>query len=283
MTHLGVVGGGTMGAGIAEVAARAGDEVLVLERDQDAADAARARIEKSLARGTKAGKITEEQATESLARLRTTTSIADFGDRELVIEALPEIESLKVGFFAELDQVTAADAILATNTSSIPIIRVAKNVADPSRVVGVHFFNPVPVMPLVEIIASLASSTEAIDTVTTYARDHLGKRTIQAGDRGGFVVNALLIPYLVSAIRMYESGYATKEDIDAGMINGCAHPMGPLTLSDTVGLDVVLDVAESLYQEFREPHLAPPPLLQRMVDAGYLGKKAGKGFYDYSK
>ncbi|MGC4963467.1 3-hydroxybutyryl-CoA dehydrogenase [Gordonia sp. DT101] len=283
MTHLGVVGGGTMGAGIAEVAARAGDEVLVLERDQDAADAARARIEKSLARGAKAGKITEEQATESLARLRTTTSIADFGDRELVIEALPEIESLKVGFFAELDQVTAADAILATNTSSIPIIRVAKNVADPSRVVGVHFFNPVPVMPLVEIIASLASSTEAIDTVTTYARDHLGKRTIQAGDRGGFVVNALLIPYLVSAIRMYESGYATKEDIDAGMINGCAHPMGPLTLSDTVGLDVVLDVAESLYQEFREPHLAPPPLLQRMVDAGYLGKKAGKGFYDYSK
>ncbi|MGC5258966.1 3-hydroxybutyryl-CoA dehydrogenase [Gordonia sp. DT218] len=283
MTHLGVVGGGTMGAGIAEVAARAGDEVLVLERDQDAADAARARIEKSLARGAKAGKITEEQATESLARLRTTRSIADFGDRELVIEALPEIESLKVGFFAELDQVTAADAILATNTSSIPIIRVAKNVADPSRVVGVHFFNPVPVMPLVEIIASLASSTEAIDTVTTYARDHLGKRTIQAGDRGGFVVNALLIPYLVSAIRMYESGYATKEDIDAGMINGCAHPMGPLTLSDTVGLDVVLDVAESLYQEFREPHLAPPPLLQRMVDAGYLGKKAGKGFYDYSK
>ncbi|MBD1322177.1 MULTISPECIES: 3-hydroxybutyryl-CoA dehydrogenase [Gordonia] len=283
MTHLGVVGGGTMGAGIAEVAARAGDEVLVLERDQDAADAARARIEKSLARGAKAGKITEEQATESLARLRTTTSIADFGDRELVIEALPEIESLKVDFFSELDQVTAADAILATNTSSIPIIRVAKNVADPSRVVGVHFFNPVPVMPLVEIIASLASSTEAIDTVTTYARDHLGKRTIQAGDRGGFVVNALLIPYLVSAIRMYESGYATKEDIDAGMINGCAHPMGPLTLSDTVGLDVVLDVAESLYQEFREPHLAPPPLLQRMVDAGYLGKKAGKGFYDYSK
>ncbi|NED63958.1 NAD(P)-binding domain-containing protein, partial [Streptomyces sp. SID10244] len=152
---LGVVGGGTMGAGIAEVAARAGDEVLVLERDQDAADAARARIEKSLARGAKAGKITEEQATESLARLRTTTSIADFGDRELVIEALPEIESLKVDFFSELDQVTAADAILATNTSSIPIIRVAKNVADPSRVVGVHFFNPVPVMPLVEIIASL--------------------------------------------------------------------------------------------------------------------------------
>ncbi|MYR05534.1 3-hydroxybutyryl-CoA dehydrogenase [Gordonia sp. SID5947] len=283
MTHLGVVGGGTMGAGIAEVAARAGDEVLVLERDQDAADAARVRVEKSLARGAKAGKITDQEAADSLARLRTTTSVGDFSDRELVIEALPEIESLKVDFFAQLDQVTAADAILATNTSSIPIIRVAKNVADPSRVVGVHFFNPVPVMPLVEIIASLASSTAAIETVTAYARDHLGKRTIQAGDRGGFVVNALLIPYLVSAIKMYESGYATKEDIDAGMINGCAHPMGPLTLSDTVGLDVVLDVAESLYQEFREPHLAPPPLLQRMVDAGYLGKKTGKGFYDYSK
>ncbi|MEE3850213.1 3-hydroxybutyryl-CoA dehydrogenase [Gordonia sp. LSe1-13] len=283
MTQLGVVGGGTMGAGIAEIAIRAGDDVLVLERDDAAADAARQRIEKSLARGVSKAKITEDDAQQALSRLRLTTAVKDFGDRELVIEALPEIESLKVGFFAELDKVTAPEAILATNTSSIPIIRVAKDVADPSRVVGVHFFNPVPVMPLVEIIASLASSPEAIETVTTYARDHLGKKTIQAGDRGGFVVNALLIPYLVSAIRMFESGYATKEDIDTGMINGCAHPMGPLTLSDTVGLDVVLDVAESLYQEFREPHLAPPPLLQRMVEAGYLGKKTGKGFYDYAK
>ncbi|GAB90853.1 3-hydroxybutyryl-CoA dehydrogenase [Gordonia rhizosphera] len=283
MTHLGVVGGGTMGAGIAEVAARAGDDVLILERDQEAADAALARIEKSLGRAVKSGRLADDELTAAMARLQTTTSIADFGDRELVIEALPEIESLKVGFFAELDKVTRPDAILATNTSSIPIIRIAKNVADPSRVVGVHFFNPVPVMKLVEIISSLASSPEAIETVTAYARDHLGKKTIQAGDRGGFVVNALLIPYLVSAIRMYESGYATKEDIDAGMINGCAHPMGPLTLSDTIGLDVVLDVAESLYQEFREPHHAPPPLLQRMVDAGYLGRKTGKGFYDYSK
>ncbi|MGW0038506.1 3-hydroxybutyryl-CoA dehydrogenase [Gordonia sp. NPDC003376] len=282
MTQLGVVGGGTMGAGIAEIAIRAGDDVLVLERDQAAADGARARIEKSLGRGVSRGKISEDDAQQALSRLTLTTSIGDFADRELVIEALPEIESLKVGFFAELDKVTSPDAILATNTSSIPIIRIAKDVADPSRVVGVHFFNPVPVMPLVEIISSLASSPTAIEKVTEYARDHLGKRTIAAGDRGGFVVNALLIPYLVSAIRMYESGYASKEDIDAGMVNGCAHPMGPLTLSDTVGLDVVLDVAESLYQEFREPHLAPPPLLQRMVEAGYLGKKSGKGFYDYS-
>ncbi|MXP22063.1 3-hydroxybutyryl-CoA dehydrogenase [Gordonia sp. HNM0687] len=282
MTQLGVVGGGTMGAGIAEVAIRAGDDVLVLERDDAAADAARQRIDKSLARGVAKAKITEDDAQQGLDRLRVTTAIADFGDRELVIEALPEIESLKVGFFAELDKVTAPEAILATNTSSIPIIRVAKDVADPSRVVGVHFFNPVPVMPLVEIISSLASSPEAIETVTAYARDHLGKKTIQAGDRGGFVVNALLVPYLVSAIRMYESGYASKEDIDTGMINGCAHPMGPLTLTDTIGLDVILDVIESLYQEFREPHLAPPPLLRRMVEAGYLGKKSGKGFYDYS-
>ncbi|MDY6807691.1 MAG: 3-hydroxybutyryl-CoA dehydrogenase [Actinomycetota bacterium] len=282
MTQLGVVGGGTMGAGIAEVAIRAGDDVLVLERDDAAADAARQRIDKSLARGVAKAKITEDDAQQALDRLRVTTAIADFGDRELVIEALPEIESLKVGFFAELDKVTAPEAILATNTSSIPIIRVAKDVADPSRVVGVHFFNPVPVMPLVEIISSLASSPEAIETVTAYARDHLGKKTIQAGDRGGFVVNALLVPYLVSAIRMYESGYASKEDIDTGMINGCAHPMGPLTLTDTIGLDVILDVIESLYQEFREPHLAPPPLLRRMVEAGYLGKKSGKGFYDYS-
>ncbi|MCK5754388.1 MAG: 3-hydroxybutyryl-CoA dehydrogenase, partial [Mycobacterium sp.] len=277
MTQLGVVGGGTMGAGIAEVAIRAGDDVLVLERDDAAADAARARIDKSLARGVAKGKISEDDAQQALDRLRLTTAVKDFGDRELVIEALPEVESLKVGFFAELDKVTAPEAILATNTSSIPIIRVAKDVADPSRVVGVHFFNPVPVMPLVEIISSLASSSEAVETVTAYARDHLGKKTIQAGDRGGFVVNALLVPYLVSAIRMYESGYASKEDIDTGMINGCAHPMGPLTLTDTIGLDVILDVTESLYQEFREPHLAPPPLLQRMVEAGYLGKKSGKG------
>ncbi|MDL9935970.1 3-hydroxybutyryl-CoA dehydrogenase [Gordonia sp. ABSL1-1] len=281
MTQLGVVGGGTMGAGIAEVAIRAGDDVLVLERDQAAADGARGRIEKSIARGVAKSKLTEDEAQQALSRLTLTTSIADFGDRELVIEALPEVESLKIGFFAELDK-AAPNAILATNTSSIPIIRVAKDVADPSRVVGVHFFNPVPVMPLVEIISSLASSPAAVETVTTYARDHLGKHTIQVGDRGGFVVNALLIPYLVSAIRMFESGYATKEDIDAGMIKGCAHPMGPLTLCDTVGLDIVLDVSESLYQEFREPHLAPPPLLQRMVEAGYLGKKSGKGFYDYS-
>ncbi|MGV9858280.1 3-hydroxybutyryl-CoA dehydrogenase [Gordonia sp. NPDC003425] len=282
MTQLGVVGGGTMGAGIAEVAIRAGDDVLVLERDQAAADAARARIEKSLGRAVAKSKITDDDAQQALARLRLTTTIGDFGDRELVIEALPEIESLKIGFFAELDKVTAPEAILATNTSSLPIIRIAKDVADPSRVVGVHFFNPVPVMPLVEIISSLASSPQAIETVTAYARDHLGKHTIAAGDRGGFVVNALLIPYLVSAIRMYESGYATKEDIDAGMVKGCAHPMGPLTLCDQVGLDVVLDVSESLYQEFREPHFAPPPVLQRMVEAGYLGKKSGKGFYDYS-
>ncbi|QTI67227.1 3-hydroxybutyryl-CoA dehydrogenase [Gordonia polyisoprenivorans] len=282
MTQLGVVGGGTMGAGIAEIAIRAGDDVLVLERDDTAADAARARIEKSLGRGVSKGKISEDDATAALSRLTLTTSVGDFADRELVIEALPEVESLKVGFFAELDKVTAPEAILATNTSSIPIIRIAKDVADPSRVVGVHFFNPVPVMPLVEIISSLASSPQAIETVTVYARDHLGKRTIAAGDRGGFVVNALLVPYLVSAIRMYESGYASKEDIDAGMVNGCAHPMGPLTLSDTVGLDVILDVAESLYAEFREPHFAPPPLLSRMVEAGYLGKKSGKGFYDYA-
>ncbi len=283
MTLLGVVGGGTMGAGIAEVAARAGDDVIVLERDQEAAAAATARIEKSLARAVKSGKLSDDESAAALGRLRTSTSVSEFGDRELVIEALPEIESLKIGFFADLDKATSPEAILATNTSSIPIIRVAKDVADPSRVVGVHFFNPVPVMPLVEIISSLASSSHAVETVTAYARDHLGKRTIQAGDRGGFVVNALLIPYLVSAIRMCESGYATKEDIDAGMINGCAHPMGPLTLCDTVGLDVVLDVSESLYKEFGEPHLAAPPLLRRMVDAGFLGKKSGKGFYDYSR
>jgi 3-hydroxybutyryl-CoA dehydrogenase len=283
MTQLGVVGGGTMGAGIAEVAARAGDQVLILERDQETADAARARIAASLARGVKRGKLSESDADAALARLSTTTTVDDFSDRELVIEALPEIENLKVSFFADLDRVTPKETILATNTSSIPIIRVSKEVADPSRVVGVHFFNPVPVMPLVEIISSLATAPEAAQKVTDYVRDNLGKKPIQAGDRGGFVVNALLIPYLVSAIRMFESGYASKEDIDTGMVNGCAHSQGPLALCDTVGLDIVLDVSESLYDEFRESHYAPPPLLRRMVDAGYLGRKSGRGFYDYAK
>ncbi|MFE3280285.1 3-hydroxybutyryl-CoA dehydrogenase [Nocardia sp. NPDC059239] len=279
MYRIGVIGGGTMGAGIAEVAARAGGDVLVLERDTDTAYLARARIARSLTRAVEAGKLA--RADDAADRIAVTTSLDDFADRDLVIEAAPEIEELKIEFFTKLDAIVTPEAVLATNTSSIPVIRLAGATANPGRVVGVHFFNPVPVLPLVEIVATLKTDRAVLDKVTSYARDVLGKRTIESKDQAGFIVNALLIPYLLAAIRMAESGFASIADIDEGMTAGCAHPMGPLRLADTIGLDVTLAIAESLYQEFREPHYAPPPLLRRMVDAGYLGRKTGHGFYTY--
>ncbi|MFE3003480.1 3-hydroxybutyryl-CoA dehydrogenase [Nocardia sp. NPDC059246] len=281
MHRIGVIGGGTMGAGIAEVAARAGGEVLVLERDTDTAYLARARIARSLTRAVEAGKLDRDLADQAADRIALTTTIDDFADRELVIEAAPEIEALKTEFFTKLDTIVAPETILATNTSSIPVIRIANTTANPGRVVGVHFFNPVPVLPLVEIVATLKTDRAVVDTVTAYARDMLGKRTIESKDQAGFVVNALLIPFLCAAIRMAESGFASVADIDEGMVAGCAHPMGPLRLADTIGLDVTLAIAESLHAEFREPHYNPPPLLRRMVDAGHLGRKTGRGFYSY--
>ncbi len=282
MKNVGVIGGGTMGAGIAEVLAKAGSTVRVLER-AEAVDAARERIATSLARGVKAGKLSEEDSAAALARVTVTTDIATFADSDLVIEAMPEIESLKLEYFHKLDEIVREDAILATNTSSIPVIRLANATKHPERVLGMHFFNPVPVMALVEIVTTLKVDRAVVDKVSAFARDTLGKRTIESKDQAGFIVNALLIPYLNNAIRMYESGFASAEDIDEGMVHGCGHPMGPLRLCDTVGLDVCLAVAESLYDEFAEPHYAPPVLLRRMVDAGYLGRKAGRGFYDYAK
>ncbi|ORI16377.1 3-hydroxybutyryl-CoA dehydrogenase [Rhodococcus sp. 1168] len=278
---VGVIGGGTMGAGIAEVCARAGSSVVVLETSQAAADAAEARLDKSFARAVKSGRIEADAAEKARAAITLTLDINDFADRDLVVEAAPEIESLKLDLFGKLDSIVKPSGILATNTSSIPVIKMANATQRPDKVVGVHFFNPVPVLPLVEIVVSLVTSEETVATVTDFASNTLGKKTIRSGDRAGFIVNALLIPYLVSAIRMLESGFASAEDIDEGMVNGCAHPMGPLRLTDTVGLDVTLAVAESLYAEFREAHYAPPPLLQRMVDAGMLGRKSGKGFYTY--
>ncbi|MFE3003471.1 3-hydroxybutyryl-CoA dehydrogenase [Nocardia sp. NPDC059246] len=281
MHRIGVIGGGTMGAGIAEVAARAGGDVLVLERDTDAAYAARARIARSLTRAVEAGKLARDIADAAAERIVLTTDIDDLADRELVIEAAPEIEALKTEFFTKLDAIVAPEAILATNTSSIPVIRLAGATANPGRVVGVHFFNPVPVLPLVEIVATLKADRAVLDKVTAYARDVLGKRTIESKDRAGFVVNALLIPYLCAAVRMVESGFASVADIDEGMVAGCVHPMGPLRLADTIGLDVTLAIAESLYAEFREPQYVPPLLLRRLVDAGFLGRKTGRGFYTY--
>jgi 3-hydroxybutyryl-CoA dehydrogenase len=281
MHNIGVIGGGTMGAGIAEVVARAGSAVLVLERDAEAADAAVARIDKSLARAVNAGRLDQQAADQARARITLTTEISGFADRDLVIEAAPEIETLKAEFFAKLDTIVAPDTILATNTSSIPVGRLAHTTTNPGRVLGMHFFNPVPVLPLVEIVVTLTTDPAVTQKATAYARDVLGKDTIESKDQAGFIVNALLIPYLCAAIRMLGSGFALAEDIDTAMVSGCNHPMGPLRLTDTIGLDVTLAVAETLHQEFREPHYAPPVLLRRMIEAGHLGRKTGRGFYTY--
>ncbi len=276
-----MIGGGTMGAGIAEVCAKAGSNVLVLETKQEFADAAQARIANSIGKGVARGKISQEEADAAISRVRVTLDIEEFADRDLVIEAAPEIEALKFEIFGKLDKIVKPSGILATNTSSIPVIKIANATQRPSQVVGVHFFNPVPVMPLVEIVVSLVTSEETVAAVTEFARDTLGKKAVRAGDRAGFIVNALLIPYLCDAIRMLESGYASAEDIDEAMKGGCGYPMGPLTLLDTVGLDVALAAAESLYAEFAQPNYAPPALLRRKVDAGHLGRKTGQGFYSY--
>ena len=282
--RVGVVGCGLMGSGIAEVCARAGLEVIVREVTPEAAEAGRSRLVKSLDRGLSAGKLTEDERDAALARLTFTTDLADFGDRQMVVEAVVEDEAMKVDIFEQLDKhVTAPDAILASNTSSIPIMKLGTVTQRPEQVIGVHFFNPVPVLRLVELVTSLMTSDDTIATAETFAAEQLSKRVIRSQDRAGFIVNYLLIPYLLSAIRMMESGFASAEDIDVGMVEGCSHPMGPLKLTDLIGLDTTLAVAESLYQEFKEPLYAPPPLLNRMVDAGLLGRKTGRGFYRYDR
>jgi 3-hydroxybutyryl-CoA dehydrogenase len=284
ISRIGVVGSGLMGSGIAEVCARAGLDVLVNEVNDDAADAGRARITNSLARGVKSGKLTEEERDTAIGRLVFTTDLGDFADRELIIEAVAEHEATKLDVFTTLDKVvTSEHAIFASNTSSIPIMKLAMATQRPQQVIGVHFFNPVPVLKLVELIPSLLSGQDTQARVETFVTDVLGKTVVRSQDRAGFVVNALLIPYLLSAIRMFESGFASAEDIDNGMVLGCAHPMGPLRLTDLIGLDTTKAVAESMYAEFKEPLFSAPPLLLRMVDAGLLGKKTGRGFYDYAR
>jgi len=270
-----------MGSGIAEICARAGLDVVVREVDADAVAGGQARIQGSLDRARRRGKLSDDEAAAALARLRYTTDLGDFADRQLVVEAVSESEPLKLDVFATLDKVVPDDAILASNTSAIPIMKLAMATGRPDRVVGLHFFSPVPVLKLVELVASLLTSVETTEVVQAFAEATLDKRVIRSKDRAGFIVNALLIPYLVSAIRMLESGFATAEDIDAGMVLGCNHPMGPLALSDFIGLDTTLAAARSLYEEFKEPLYAPPPLLTRMVEAGLLGRKTGQGFYEY--
>jgi 3-hydroxybutyryl-CoA dehydrogenase len=279
---VGVVGAGQMGAGIAEVSLRAGADVRIYEPTEALVAAGRDRITKSLDRGVSKGKLSQEERDAALSKLSVTTTLADLSDRQLVIEAIVEDDVVKAKVFAELDEViTDPDAVLASNTSSIPIMKIAAATKNPGRVLGLHFFNPVPVLPLVELVGTLVTTDEALARTEKFASEVLGKQVVRCADRSGFVVNALLVPYLLSAIRMAEAGVATVEDIDTAVVAGLSHPMGPLKLSDLVGLDTLKLIADKMFEEFKEPLYGPPPLLQRMVEAGQLGKKSGRGFYTY--
>jgi 3-hydroxybutyryl-CoA dehydrogenase len=279
---VGVIGSGLMGAGIAEVCARAGRDVVVREISTQAAKTGRQRITASLDRALRSGKIDELERDTALGRIRVTTDLDALADRDAVIEAIAEDERLKASVFSALDKVvTREDAILASNTSSIPIMKLAVATSRPQQVIGIHFFNPVPVLGLVEIVPSLLTSPDVVTRSEEFIEGALGKQGIRAQDRAGFIVNALLVPYLLSAIRMLEAGTATAEDIDAGMVLGCAHPMGPLHLADLIGLDTLGAIADSMYHEYKEPLYSAPPLLLRMIDAGLLGRKSGRGFHPY--
>jgi 3-hydroxybutyryl-CoA dehydrogenase len=281
--RVGVVGGGLMGSGIAEVCARSGVDVTVVEVDPGRAERSQAAIAKSLDRGVRAGKLADEDRKAALDRLVFTSALEDVAGADAAIEAIIEDETAKRALFARLDELLPDARFLASNTSSVPIMKLGAGTSKPDRVLGLHFFNPVPVLPLVEIVHSIMTGDEVAGEARQFAEETLGKTCIDSQDRAGFVVNALLIPYLLSAIRMYESGFASKEDIDSGMKLGCAHPMGPLALSDLIGLDTLQAVADSLYEEFRDPASVAPALLNRMVEAGLMGRKSGRGFYDYSR
>jgi 3-hydroxybutyryl-CoA dehydrogenase len=282
--RIGVVGCGLMGAGIAEVCARSGADVKIVELTEDALSSGMSKLEKSLDRAVKAGKVEQAERDMALGNMSFSTDMSTLAECQLVVEAIYENEQAKLSVFRTLDEVVESpDAILASNTSSIPVMKLAMATKRPQQVIGVHFFNPVPVMSLVEVISSLLTGDRTIAVASEFVDQQLGKRVVRSQDRAGFVVNALLIPYILSAVRMMESGFASAEDIDAGMVLGCNHPMGPLALADLIGLDTTMAVAESLYEEFKEQLYAPPPLLSRMCEAGLLGRKTGRGFYRYEK
>jgi 3-hydroxybutyryl-CoA dehydrogenase len=278
---VGVVGCGLMGAGIVEVCARAGLDVRYIEATPDLVDRGRSRIEASILRAVERGKLDERQGAEELTRIAGSTTIDDLADRDLVIEAATEHQETKRDVFRRLDEVTRPEVVLASNTSSIPIVELAAVTGRPAQVVGMHFFNPVPVMGLIEVVKAITTSDETVEFSRGFG-GVLGKTTVLSKDRAGFIVNMLLIPYLNGAVRMLDEGFATREDIDTAVSLGLAHPMGPLQLLDLIGLDTALFVANVLFEEFREPLYAPPPLLKRMVTAGRLGRKSGAGFYDYT-
>ncbi len=275
-----VVGAGFMGSGIAESVAVAGLPVVLCDVDERSVERARARLERSLERAVEGGKLDAAHAAVARERVTLTTAIDAVADADLVIEAVPEEVTLKLEVMRSLGGLVRPEAIIASNTSSIPIAQLAAAVEHPERVLGLHFFSPVPVMTLVEVVVALETAPETVACAKTFA-ERLDKRPIETKDRAGFIVNMLLIPYLMAAVRMFEDGFAAREDIDAGMKLGCGHPMGPLTLCDFIGLDVLYAVCDSLYEEFKRPEYAPPPLMKRMVAAGRLGRKSGHGFYDY--
>jgi 3-hydroxybutyryl-CoA dehydrogenase len=277
---VGIIGSGIMGSGIAQVAATSGFTVVLRSRKQESADATVAAMEKSLEKLVSKGRMDEAAATAATARVTATSNLSDLSDCDLVLESVVEDLDTKLELFDELDRVCKDGAILATNTSTLPVIEMAVKTSRPDRVCGVHFFNPAPMMSLVEIIKTLVSSDETIDEVREFAAA-CGKAPVLVEDRAGFIVNALLFPYLNNAVRMLENGTASRDDIDAAMQGGCNFPMGPLALLDLVGLDTSLSILDALYAEFRDPNYAAVPLLRRMVVAGHLGRKSGAGFYEY--
>lgn len=278
---VGVLGCGLMGSGIAEVAARAGYETWVREVSDEFCERGHGLIKRSLDRAVQKGKLEESAKDEALGRLRMTTALEDLHDADIIIEAVTEDLDLKNEMFRTLDKVCGPETIFASNTSSLTIADMAAATTRPDRMVGLHFFNPVPVMKLVEVVRTIATSEDAFRTAYDFARS-LGKEPIEAKDTSGFIVNRLLVPYMLDAIRALESGVGTIEDIDKGMVLGTGYPMGPFTLSDFVGNDTLYRIAEIMFDEFRETRFAPPPLLKRMISMGYYGRKSGKGFYDYS-
>ncbi len=280
--RVGVVGCGLMGSGIAEQAARSGFDVVVREINEQALDAGRERVAGSMKRGLKRGKISQEEHDAAAARLAYTTELAELADCDFIVEAATENMAIKKEVFRALGEIAKRDAILASNTSSLSITEIASATTQPERVLGVHFFNPVPVMPLIEYVRGFLTSDETMQAARDFG-SALGKETVESKDRPGFIVNLLLIPFLLDAIRALESGVATKEDIDKGIQLGLNHPMGPFTLADFVGLDTALFIADAMYEEFKDPRYAAPPLLRRMVTAGYHGRKTGKGFYEYGR
>jgi 3-hydroxybutyryl-CoA dehydrogenase len=278
--HVGVVGCGLMGSGIVEVVARAGADVVFVESDDDLVARGHGSIERSVAKAVERGKLGTSDAEGLLARVRGVTDLADLDGSDLVIEAATEHLQAKLAIFRTLGLVTRPDVVLASNTSSIPIVELAIASGRADRVIGMHFFNPPPVMPLLELTPAITTSDETLAFVRTYGTDVLGKTCVQAKDHAGFIVNRLLVPYLYDAVRLLDDGFASREDIDTAVRLGLSHPMGPLALMDLIGLDTMLSIGEVLYGEFRDERYAPPPLLRRMVAAGRLGRKSGGGFYD---